>query len=300
MFLGHTDIHIYMEKYIRLCPNCNGDINYKFKEAKTRADKKNSLCQSCCRVGDKNPFYNKKHSKESMLKMVETSKKSDNRLKYYEKVKSEEYRKYLSEKFKKNPTMKGNSYYKVWVKKYGKKIADNMNRECSLKKSHKGEKNYWFGKTPPFGSGNGWSGWYNGWYFRSLLELSYMVNIIEKYNIDWVSGEKNEYKIEYYHNNKKKNYNPDFILNGKYMIECKPKKMWNTKLVSIKKDAAEKFCKENNLIYKMRYVKLLTDDEILSFYRSGKIVWIERYRIKFENRILKIHQNKTSINSVDY
>jgi hypothetical protein len=76
--------------------------------------------------------------------------------------------------------------------------------------------------------------------------------------------------------------------------------MWNTKLVSIKKDAAEKFCKENNLIYKMRYVKLLTDDEILSFYRSGKIVWIERYRIKFENRILKIHQNKTSINSVDY
>jgi hypothetical protein len=139
-----------------------------------------------------------------MLKMVETSKKSDNRLKYYEKVKSEEYRKYLSEKFKKNPTMKGNSYYKVWVKKYGKKIADNMNRECSLKKSHKGEKNYWFGKTPPFGSGNGWSGWYNGWYFRSLLELSYMVNIIEKYNIDWVSGEKNEYKIEYYHNNKEK------------------------------------------------------------------------------------------------
>ena len=33
-----------------------------------------------------------------------------------------------------------------------------------------------YGRFSPRGSGNGWSGWYKEWYFRSLLELSYMIN----------------------------------------------------------------------------------------------------------------------------
>jgi len=151
----------------------------------------------------------------------------------------------------------------------------------------KGDKNYWFGKTPPFGSGNGWSGWYKGWYFRSLLELSYMINIIEKYGLKWETGELNTYKIQYTHNENIKNYFPDFIIENKYMVECKPKKLWNTELVKNKKKAAEDFCINNNLIYKLRDVPKITDYEIFYLYKSGNLIWIDRYKEKFEKRLHK-------------
>lgn len=268
------------------CKECNKIINYTqratYTTAKKRA-KKFGLCSSCLKQGERNPFYNKKHKQETIEKIIQTSKNSELRQKYYIKIRTEEYRKYLSEWMKNNPTMKGNSYYKIWVKKYGKKVADQMNKQCSLKKSCKGEKNYWFGKTPPYGSGNGWSGWYKGWYFRSLLELSYMVNVIEKYGISWKTAEDKNYKIIFTHKNKTKNYFPDFILNDKYLIECKPKKLWNTKLVEDKKNAAKIFCKKNNLIYKLRDVQKLSHDEIKKLFESGQLKWIDRYQEKYDN-----------------
>jgi hypothetical protein len=53
-----------------------------------------------------------------------------------------------------------------------------------------GEKNFWFGKPSPVGSGNGWSGWYKGWYFRSLLELSFMIKVIERFKFSWKSADR--------------------------------------------------------------------------------------------------------------
>ena len=79
-----------------------------------------------------------------------------------------------------------------------------------------------YGKPSPQGSGNGWSGWYKGWYFRSLLELSYMILVIERFNISWSNGEK--IKITYKNfSGINRNYFPDFLLNNKYIIEIKPK-----------------------------------------------------------------------------
>ena len=274
------------------CSECGSVINYSMRMNYTTGKKRNKnfgLCSSCLKIGNKNPFYNKKHSKESMNKMVETSNNSEKRKKHYEKIKSVEHRKFLSEWMIENSPMKGKSFYKMWVSKYGLEIANEKLEIFKQKQSinNKGEKNYWFGKTPPFGSGNGWSGWYKGWYFRSLLELSYMVNVIEKNNIKWESGESNSFKIVYKHNDTIKNYFPDFILNDKYMIECKPKKLWKTDLIVNKKNAAEEFCKKNGLIYKLREVSKMSDDEILLLYQKGELIWIDRYKLKFEERILK-------------
>jgi hypothetical protein len=272
------------------CKECNRVINYRalntYKNA-TKRSKNFGLCSSCLKKGDRNPFYNKNHSEESMIKMIESSNNSESRKQYYKKIKSKEYRDELSKKMRENPPMLGNSYLKIWIEKYGEEKAKEMNEVCSLKKATKGEKNYWFGKTPPFGSGNGWSGWYKGWYFRSLLELSYMINVIEKFNIKWETGESEKYRVRFEHKNRKKNYYPDFVLENKYIIECKPKKLWNTSLVEDKKKAAEIFCKENNFIYKLREVPKLTDKEILFHYNCGNIVWIQRYQKKFEERIEK-------------
>lgn len=267
------------------CQECDKIIYYTLRSTYSTAKKRAKnfgLCSSCLKKGEKNPFFNKKHKKETIEKIVQTSKNSELRQKYYAKIKTQEYRKYLSVKMKNNPTMKGNSYYKIWVEKYGKNVADEMNKQCSLKKSLKGEKNYWFGKTPPFGSGNGWSGWYKDWYFRSLLELSYMVNVIEKYKICWKTAENKQYKITFTYNNKIKNYFPDFILNDKYLIECKPRKLWNTEIVKEKKTAAEIFCKEHNLIYKLRDIKKLSYNEITQLYENGYLKWISRYQEKYD------------------
>ena len=39
------------------------------------------------------------------------------------------------------------------------------------------------------------------------------------------------------------------------MIECKPKRLQVTKINILKKEAAEKFCNVNNMIYKFRDIK---------------------------------------------
>jgi hypothetical protein len=225
--------------------------------------------------------------------MKATSLISESRLAYNEKLKDPEYRKIISEKLYANPPMKGKSYYSVWVEKYGVEIADEMNRECAKKKAHYGEDNYWYGKTPPYGSGNGWSGWYKGWYFRSLLELSYMVNVIEKYNINWKNGESNEYRMTYEYQGKTSNYVADFILEDKYMIECKPKNLWGSDKVDAKRLAAEIFCREKGLIYKIREVPRITDYEVYDLYINGIMTWTERYEEKFLNRYNKINPTST-------
>ncbi len=278
------------------CIECNKVINYSQRSAyrlSIKRSKRVGVCSSCNKIGERNPFFGKNHTKESMERMKATSLISESRLAYNEKLKDPEYRKIISEKLYANPPMKGKSYYSVWVEKYGVEIADEMNRECAKKKAHYGEDNYWYGKTPPYGSGNGWSGWYKGWYFRSLLELSYMVNVIEKYNINWKNGESNEYRMTYEYQGKTSNYVADFILEDKYMIECKPKNLWGSDKVDAKRLAAEIFCREKGLIYKIREVPRITDYEVYDLYINGIMTWTERYEEKFLNRYNKINPTST-------
>lgn len=66
------------------------------------------------------------------------------------------------------------------------------------------------------GSGVGKSGWYKGYWCDSSYELAWVI-----YNIEHnISFTRNKQKYEYYWDNKKKYYIPDFILNGE-IIEIK-------------------------------------------------------------------------------
>ncbi len=153
---------------------------------------------------------------------------------------------------------------------------------------HKGSKNGMYGKPSPTGSGNGWSGWYNGWYFRSLRELTYMIKVIDRFNLDWISGESNKFLIKYKnHKETIRTYRPDFIINGKYMVEIKPKALHKSKEVISKANAAIKFCNKNGMIYKLKDIGCLSQDEIIQLYESGNIKWLPRYEEKYKNYILK-------------
>lgn len=263
----------------RNCPECNCDIEYKTKVGYEKGIRKGTLCRKCTFSGERNGFYGKTHTDETKVK-----------------IKCRDFSNYKTDEFKTkmslltsgvNNGMHGKSNYAIWVKKYGKEIAEQKMIEFKNKisEANKGENNPMYSKPSPTGSGNGWSGWYKGWYFRSLRELTYMVKVIERFNLKWVSGESNQYKIEYIdYKGSNRNYFPDFIINDKYIIECKPKKLWNSDNVSRKTEAALKFCEINGLVYKKRDIGILSELEIKKLHDNGDIKFLDRYEIKYKEK----------------
>jgi hypothetical protein len=170
-----------------------------------------------------------------------------------------------------------NRKYKSWEDQFGKELSDKKKKELS--KKNKGKNNPMYGKISPKGSGKGVSGWYNDWFFRSLLELSFMINYIEKNNICWKSAENNNYKIKYIdYKNSERTYIPDFILNGNLLVEIKPKRLVKTPLIKLKTKAAKLFCKKNNMKYK---IFTENDFEKLDQYNLKKL--LENNKIKLLN-----------------
>jgi hypothetical protein len=110
-----------------------------------------------------------------------------------------------------------------------------------------------------------------------------MIKIIERFNLKWVSGESKKYKISYQDfKGNDRNYFPDFIINGKYIVECKPKKLWTSDNVIRKKNAAIEYCLTNDLIYKMVDIGKISDEEIKTLKENGFIIFLPRYEKKYK------------------
>ncbi len=289
--------------YTRICPKCGKDIILIAKAAKYksyRLSMKDRPCRSCSATeinnrpkikklrvrhfkkyakNNPNGFYGKHHNEETIEKLKKVDKS-------YTKKKS--FKKSISKAVSgKNNPMYGKTFYQQWVKKYGEEIANEKLLKLKEKqsKNSKGENNPMYGKKAPHGSGNGWSGWYKKWYFRSILELSYMINVIEKRNKKWISAERKELTIPYISwDGSKRTYRADFLINDKYLIECKPKKLFNTPSNKLKKEAAEKFCQEKGLIYAIEDAHRLSTSELISLHNKGEIRFSGIYKKKFKER----------------
>jgi hypothetical protein len=166
---------------------------------------------------------------------------------------------------------------------YGIDKALKMRKNYSINRS--GEKNNMYGKPSPQGSGNGWSGWYKGWFFRSLKELSYMIYVIERFNLKWESAEKKKFKIDYIdYTGNKRTYHPDFLIENKYLVEIKPKCLWNSDNVKRKAEAAIEFCSKYNFKYKLtESPKLIKFTDIKQLVINKKVIFTDRYQEKFNN-----------------
>jgi hypothetical protein len=272
----------------RECPDCGSVIEYKTKTGYNNAVNNESVCRKCAssgnrngmygRCGELNPFYGKKHTQESKDKII---KDRD-----YSTYKTKEFKDKMSKLSSgSNNPMYGKSVYDIWVNKYGEEVANQKMKEYSNKQSelNSGEKNNMYGKPSPNGSGNGWSGWYNGWFFRSLRELTYMVEVIERFNLDWESAETNKWKIQYEdYKGQIRNYFPDFIIGGKYIVEIKPKRLWNSDSVIRKREAAELLCEENGLKYKITDITCISNNKLVTLYSKGLIKFTDKYELKFK------------------
>lgn len=170
------------------------------------------------------------------------------------------------------------SFLECWTEKYGADKAAIMWEECLSKHraNSSGKNNPMYGKSTPQGAGNGWKGWYDGHYFRSLRELCFMIRM-KKEGKSWTNGEK--ISINYDFMGTDRTYRPDFVIDNN-IYEIKPARLMRTPQVQAKKIAAEKFCQENGYIYNLI-------DEPLDFKSIGyelfgkKLKFAEGYGRRF-------------------
>ena len=287
--------------FIKICPICKKNIEIKSKYS-VNNDKP---CKSCkakevssrpeilkqrqkfikkyatagVGCGKENPFYGKKHNEESLKIMRESSKEYTKTSKFKNKMS-------IVSSGKNNP-MYNKTVYSIWVEKYGKIEADvKYEKYCKkLSLAFSGEKNPMYGKPSPQGSGNGWSGWYKKWYFRSLKELSYVVNL-DKMGVKWKTASK--VRIKYIDTfGTIRTYTPDFIV-GNILVEVKPEKLKSSILVRLKEEAAKIYCKNNGMEYEIIDPITLSDEKIMEMQKSGLIKFLPRYQKKFEERCLAL------------
>lgn len=182
--------------------------------------------------------------------------------------------------------MYGRSFYEAWVEKYGKEEADKKLEDYKKRKSEKssGKNNPMYGRPAPKGSGNGISGWYKGWFFRSLRELSYMVNVIEKEGHKWRSLDNtSDFRIKYLDKDgHERSYCPDFLIDDNIIVEIKPKKLQELDLVVRKQNAAIMYCKSRNMRHIITDVEIMDFSIIKSMVESGEIRFTEKSLVKFK------------------
>jgi hypothetical protein len=154
-----------------------------------------------------------------------------------------------------------------------------------------GEKNGMYGKPSPVKSGHGYSGWYKGSFFRSLHELNYMVNVIERFNIPYKSAESSGIRIVYTGiNGQKRTYVGDFIIADKYYVEVKPKRLSNTIENTIKREAAIDFCNKIGLKYKMTDCGTIPYNQLITLVENGSVVFTKNYELRIKQYLYKINR----------
>jgi hypothetical protein len=169
-----------------------------------------------------------------------------------EKV-SEARKKYWEDK-------KGKTVEELYGEEKGKEIRKNKSIQTS------GENNPAYGKV--YTKIGRKRGYYKGYFFRSLWEYSYLKFLeFNKVCLEDVEYEKIliKFKFKKIH----RTYRPDFYLKKENkLIEIKSKYHLNidNELINVKKEAAEKWCLENNSTY-----HILTEDDFPIFsYTKAK------------------------------
>jgi len=145
------------------------------------------------------------------------------------------------------------------------------------------------GKYENVNMGRGYNGFFYSiknnkkFFFRSLLELCYLIQIENNKDISFYDIEPFQIKLPNNHH-----YTPDVFLNGEILVELKPKKHLlyeDEERFNLEVSSAEEYCKKHNLTFKVIY------DEDLDF-RSDKFKrWLlnnkedlSKYQITFSSK----------------
>lgn len=285
-----------MHEFVRKCPICDIQKTYTTERSYNTACKSNSKCRKCASIesgffdryatsknsGEANPFFGKNHSESSKeaMRLVDKSKYKTDEFK--EKMRGSVSR-------GKEHHMFNSSHKSHWIEMYGeqKSIELEVERRRKISTKLSGQNNPMFGRPSPQGSGYGWKGWYGDWFFRSLRELAYVINVIEPNGLEWISAESKDLVIQYVDwEGKTRNYFADFLVDGCRLVEVKPVRLHNSPNVSAKTQAARELCDKKGWIYEITDPVKLTESEIRTLRNEGRIKFTEKY----EREYIKKHE----------
>lgn len=140
----------------------------------------------------------------------------------------------------------------------------------------------------------GWCGWYKKWYFRSILELSFVTEYLEPLNLGWQTGEDPKFAIPYV--DKKyvtRNYFPDFfILDRKMLVECKPQSQHGQELVQIKKKAAQEFCRRKGYKYVTIDPTIISEEKLRKLHDTKLVKFSPETELKYKAKYEKVSSSK--------
>ena len=119
------------------------------------------------------------------------------------------------------------------------------------------------------------SGWYKGWFFRSLKELSYAL-LCEKNNVKWKGAETDEFSVFYtdLYGKRRKHY-PDFFVDDHIVVEVKPKKHQKGKLVQLKATAMREFCATKGYTYMMVSPRKVSKAELTKLIEKNLVTFTD-------------------------
>jgi hypothetical protein len=282
-------------KFIRQCPICNRDIKYFEECTYINAINNISKCKSCISKISQNRPEQKEKLRQASSGKNNPRYGSNIYTEWVEKYGQdiadikwkERYEKHSKNMLGQNNPMYNKCPYDIWLEKYGQEIADKKLIEWKKKIARPGELNGMYGKPSPIGSGNGWSGHYKGYYFRSLLELSYLKYLLDN-NIEFENAEKKQYTIIYEINNSKKTYRPDYYLpKTNQIIEIKPKKLITSYTNKCKFKAAKEYWKDKFKILTENEIQIIDLEILYTLYLNKDIIFDKGYAGKLEEYYLK-------------
>lgn len=158
----------------------------------------------------------------------------------------------------------------TYEEQYGIEKAIEIKKKLS--RSSSGKNNPMFGKPAPKKSGIGISGYYGSIYFRSLLELTYILFLEEhQIHFDTCDGKK-AYQFYYTINGAEKTYFPDFYLfETDEFIEVKPSRLVGGMIVQAKANAVMSANKTLRFVTDADLVKILPE-RLRELIDDGKVV----------------------------
>lgn len=213
--------------FTRNCPNCKKELKYKSNNSMKRQEKLKKWCKSCTVINEYklNPEKNKG----------------------------------------KNNGRSGKKLMDLMIIKYGE---DNAQIKYNKWKSNlysfgSGQLNPQYGKSPFTEGGMSYKGWYKNIFFRSSLELLFMV---ENWNKNLKSAENSNFRVQYEFNKSNFYYYPDFYsINDNTIYEIKSKKWISFDKNKAKINAANRKFESECIGYK---VVCENDIELFKKYNS--------------------------------
>lgn len=262
------------------CDHCSHEFDIKYKALALR--KLGELCKSCSvRAAQRSRVrYSTSEETKAKLKAAFTP---ELRAELSQRFSGAGNAGYRSGKWA-GKNDKHNAHLAAWRGKTNAQIhgvAKAAEISKKLSERCKGSLNPMYGKPAPMGSGSGWSGWFKGRYFRSLLELSFMLA-----NPTAQSAER--LSIKYMFNGRQRTYRPDFILDDK-IIELKPNALLSTSENRAKFEAARAQLGEAFIVLTDRDVLKLQLNELAMLVQAGTVSLIAKYQERLNAHLSSHH-----------